>query len=304
MSYLLTLLDSETAVAYARLTYPRFQSALSNLDPGSSFIAIGAHQDGEPLGLALAKFASAPTGEILGSLWSLFVIPENRQKGIGTALMQAMETHLAAADCNTLSLEYLDAPTAPALKQILYKQSWSTPETVGFIAHCPDVRQTIPLVKRVLKRPLPANHEVVRWQDLTQNELENLRQSLIDESMDGSIGGFDPFLEESTIEPANSVVLCHKDRIIGWMMTHRLSPDLIRYTTLYVRPEETPLSQGLTLMVQALKYQTEDTTASRVIYNCNPDKTPAMAQWTERRFVNQGWLDPLRYRYTAQKSLS
>ena len=69
---------------------------------------------------------------------------------------------------------------------------------------------------------------------------------------------FTPFTQEDKIEPLNSLGLRYKDKVIGWMINHRIAPDTIRYTQMYVHPDYQPLSRSILFLAKAIEIHSRE----------------------------------------------
>ena len=75
-----------------------------------------AEEDGEVLGSAACQLHLSPYPQVIrpdirrfGYVWSVYVRPEHRRRGIARALMQSAIAHLRAIGCTTLVLHSSDA---------------------------------------------------------------------------------------------------------------------------------------------------------------------------------------------------
>ena len=82
------------------------------------------------------------------------------------------------------------------------------------------------MLDRLLARQ-PAHFEIFPWRLLTAQERADV-QRLIER--DPLTRRFDPFFEDDQLEPLNSLGLRKAGEIAGWLTTHRIAPDTIRYT--------------------------------------------------------------------------
>ena len=87
---------------------------------------------------------------------------------------------------------------------------------------------------------LPAGFEIGPWNTVSTQELAALAP---DEDADYP-EELAPLEEPALIEPLTSLVLRHRDRIIGWIMTHRLDATTLQYTRLHVEPPYQRLGRG------------------------------------------------------------
>lgn len=57
------------------------------------------------------------------------------------------------------------------------------------------------------------------------------------------------------MEPLNSLGLRYRGRLIGWMVTHRVAADTIRYSTLFVAERFRARARGISLLSAAIQRQ-------------------------------------------------
>jgi GNAT superfamily N-acetyltransferase len=85
----------------------RLRSAISHLlaPEGPGFILIARHE-GRPLGFAAVSFAwTLEHGGKSAWLDELYVVPQNREEGTGTALLDAVLTEASSHSCLAIDLE-------------------------------------------------------------------------------------------------------------------------------------------------------------------------------------------------------
>jgi GNAT superfamily N-acetyltransferase len=223
------------AAQYENLTYPAYREHLKLLG-NSSIIAIGASALNAPVGLILAQYFQ---GNGVGEILSVFVVPEYRNQGIGSTLIGMMEDSLAQYDCQQAALVYIkSSSTATYLEKILQHRKWNEPQSRMLLAesNClkldnPDVIQYIE--DCLQKSPLPADFTICPWSEVTSVELKKLQGQ---ENI-WYPSSLSPFQEVAIIEHTNSLGLRYQNEIVGWMITHRSTPNTIRYTSLFVRED-------------------------------------------------------------------
>ncbi|WP_414565623.1 MULTISPECIES: GNAT family N-acetyltransferase [unclassified Anabaena] len=299
-SYQLTLIDTTNASVYEEFTYPHFRSLLQNLTPDVPVVGIGVELEGNPIGLALARYSPQVYGQIL----SLFVVPTHRSQGVGTALMARMETELQHRGCTEMEINYLTSSNSPALEGILSHQKWSTPKATALVCYASTdrVEQTkqshlTQYLDRLLTN-LPADYSLFPWNTLTNKEREEIAQQV---ETDALVRRFNPFSEEKKLEPLNSLGLRYQNQVVGWIITHRTAPDAIRYTQMFVNPKSQPLSRSTLLLARAIQLQVENLPHTKGTFRVDIDNTP-MVKFVHRRL--KPYLDEIRYAWSATKVLS
>ncbi len=114
------------------------------------------------------------------------------------------------------------------------------------------------------------------------------------------VARFNPFLEEDKLEPLNSLGLRYQNRVVGWVITHRIAPDTIRYTQMFVYPDTQPLSRSILLLAKAIQLQVEAKQATKGTFRVDMDNKP-MVKFVYRRLAP--YLDEIRKAWQVSKCL-
>ena len=281
------LIEQSNVARYEELTYPAFRPYLRKITPDSSKVAMGVELDSEPIGLIFAKYATttATPPKTFGQILSFFVVPEYRNQGIGTTLLQKMSAELKHRGCEEISLKYLDNPCQIALEKILQRQNWLAPEATALICYGTTAKIKNARIIKYFDRLSPAladDYTIFPWHSLTEADRDYIKGVIDTHPLTRK---FSPFVEEKKIEPLNSLGLRYKDRVIGWMINHRTAPDTIRYTQMYVHPDYKPLSQSILFLGKAIKLQCEAVPeVPNATFRVETDNTP-MVNFVNRRLA-------------------
>ena len=192
-------------------------------------LAFGAWKGDRPVGLALGYAEEQP---FLGKIFSLWVEESHRQKKVGSALFEALMQTLKGIGCRHLVFTYpAEIPTLTAIEHILKKHSWEGPRVFikrykfdGFTFNPDWVNKPYQLQEGFEEFP---------WHTLKKSEMDKIRHQIAQ-------GHFEPLIsplghDENIIEPLNSLGLRYKGEVVGWMVTHRIARDTIRYSSLYIQ---------------------------------------------------------------------
>ena len=297
-------LDQSTVTKYEELIYPIFRPHLRKVTPDTCTIAIGVELKSEPIGLIFAEYSTSKTTppKTYGQILSFFVVPEYRNQGIGTKLLQKMEMELKSRGCEEISLKYLDNPHQTFLEKILKQQDWLAPKANALICYGSKNKiKDAPILKNVdrLSAKLPEDYTIFPWHTLTESEIKSIKNQL---ETDDYAKRFTPFAEEKRIENLNSLGLRYKDKVVGWMINHRIAPDTIRYTQMYVNPDYQPLSRSILFLAKAIDIQFKTTPeVPKATFRVKTDNTP-MVNFVHRRLAPH--LEDIRYAWRVSKTLS
>jgi len=287
-------LNKTTAAFYEKLTYPTFRSRLRALDSNQSIIAIGVHLASQPVGLILVETSiDRKNAEIL----SLFVVPEHRKRQLAKTLLIYIEEKLYQIGCSRVNLVYVYNATSPALEKILKQCNWFTPQIRMLVCSAPIIN-----IKDAswlqLYNSLPSAYTIFPWVELTKQERELIqKQQAIFNWYPEELS---PWKEEEMIEPINSLGLRYEDQVIGWMITHRIALDTVRYTKLFIRQDLQRLGRAIPLLATAIRLQLEVMEETQAVFTVFADNT-AMVKFIHKRLAP--YLTNIRQSLKASKVL-
>ena len=247
MIQFLRLLGAD-ALPFRNMTFAGYGETLQRLELTSEYIAIGVVEDGTPIGLGVARMPVAKPAEII----SIFIKPERWNQGLGSQLMRIFETTARERTCSAIAVSYTTlGKCVPAVEKMLRKTDWPEAETRMLLAEIsPDIGKKAEWIQRLR---IPESIDVFPWCEITPTEREGLEG--VKDTVTPALWPFT--LEKFPLEPVNSLGLRQGGEVIGWMICHRISPNRIRYTSLYVRePWRTP-ELSFALLAEAVRRKQE-----------------------------------------------
>ncbi len=215
-----------TPAAYWGMAPAEYLPLLNGAVSRDYVLPIAAIGEGTPLGLGLAKKA---LGSEVGEILSLFVEPRFQSRGIGTKLLELLETGLAAVGCRSACLGYFaPGPASEAVDRILQKRSWGTPEARMILLEvgCEIVRRS----RWMQKASVPVGYEFFRWVELRPDEKESLE--IIRETVPAALW---PFQYTAGLDEASCLGLRCGDEVIGWMIVQRRGPGQFIFSPFFIR---------------------------------------------------------------------
>ena len=235
---------------YEALTFPSIRKQAAARSITEPLVTMAASHHGQFIGLALAEVL--PAGDAARVL-SLFVAPGHRRKGVGATMLVHLERALAREGCIHASLAYRSNwKNVPAIERLLEKRGWPPARTRLLI--CKTTMEQI--AQAPLDRvSLPNGFTIFPWTELTTEEEEEIRRRQEQEDGGWYPQTLTPFQVEERMEPLNSLGLRHKGQVVGWMITHRTTPDTIQYTSLFVDAKLQNLGRALPLVTEAVRRQ-------------------------------------------------
>ena len=225
-------LNSSNALDYNHLTYPSLQKRWQTQPPQGELTGLSASLDGAIVGFAISERLNPQQAEII----SLFVLPEYRSQGIGTRLLAYLERELAQQGCVEIILSYSTSTlTNVALEPLLQKLHWQSPQ-INLVLGKTATEKIAP-APWLNKYPLPPAFEVFPWLDAGLS--------------------LPPNIEAHRLEPLNSLGLRYRGEVIGWVLTHRVAPDTIRYTAVSIAQAFEQRGRGVSLLAEAIRRQVD-----------------------------------------------
>lgn len=234
-------LNAENLLSYDAFTFPSLQKRWSSQPQQGELVGVSASAGGEMVAMAIAELLPDRSADLL----SLFVQPAYRNQGIGTRLVYQLQQELA--ECDRISVQYQATQIAQiALEPMLQKLGWQPPQPTLLLAKT--TTAAIAQAPWLTRYPLPAALTMFPWLELTEADRAELQQLDIPPALS-------PLADADRLEPLNSLGLREGDRLIGWIVTHRVAPDTIRYSTLFVRPAFRAKGRGILLLAAAIERQ-------------------------------------------------
>jgi GNAT superfamily N-acetyltransferase len=220
------------------MTFPMYRPLLRLVGTGMADangcrpVARTARAGGQPVGLVVAELPTAerPSAELL----SVFVAEEKRGLGIATALIAGIEGDLARLGSTELTAVYMAGkPGIDALERVLQKRGFSPPQLRKVVVQAtPEEVSRTDWFRRAV---LPSSCTIFPWADLPREEYEGLKRSQDAAPWIPEI--LEPWSCGEHFDVVSSVGLHKQGDVVGWVITHRVPPNLVRYTSCFVRAD-------------------------------------------------------------------
>ncbi len=271
--------DPDTAAEFAEMTYPAYRPLVLENGPG---LRLAARYQGQPVGLAVAFPQQPPDAEVL----SIFVVPEMRSQGLGTAMLQVLEGSLRDYGVERLQFVYpTGKPITPAVERMLGKAGWPAPRPRMLLFTTRVDQASIERLQQAgwfHKTQSPRGCEVFAWSELKPSEAESMRRQQAEAEWYPEM--LSPFNEPEAMDRQASLGVRFQGRVVGWFVCHRTSEDTLRYTSLFVRSDVTLRGVGFYLLAEAIRRLVAQPQQVRLatfgIHATNP-----VAGFVERRVV-------------------
>lgn len=234
----------------ARLIPKIFHSCLEGRNPfglKSPVFGVAAILEGHAVGIALA---TAHTKIHIANIHCLAIEKRYAHADLAGRLLQSLTELLLDQKITFAHFIYSKEDSfSIILEEIFPKNSWQGPHPQ--IIECLFKRAEFNPFWWHKNIPLAEGFEEFLFKNLKQEE----QKDLIHRFEQGLIPSFVfPFgHEKSLIEYKNSLGLRYKGKVVGWMITHRIEPDKIRYSYLYLEDDFAYTRYWLKLLIDALK---------------------------------------------------
>lgn len=241
---------SRVLEGFHRVPFARFTSSYTNrrCDHEAGMVMIGATIDGRPVGLAV-MFCAAEKDEAI--LESIFVDPRRRRIDVGRSLLAAAGEIATRAGASKLTGQwYDDAPSSSLIETLLARDGWKTPEP-KFNIH----RASRPGFEFLDRTSRPwrssSRFELESWSGMKPDDLRIV--DALRESHDIPLGLHPSGETLLEISADTSLLLRDRGSIAGWFLHHHLGHDIIRYSSLWVRPDLIGRGVGLALAIEGVR---------------------------------------------------
>ncbi len=244
---------SKLRLAEVEQEFPQFLSPhplvqTSGRKLNEPLLGVIALWQGKPVGLVLVEKRDSQNGLIV--CWN--VIKSHHNHGLGRELIEQIELFSKSNDIINLTLSFRwDTSFRPQISKTLQHLGWQSPkQELKLYKFSPALFMQMPWCQTMR---LPPELEIFSWETLSRND----KQQILDrkKQSDWYPVEHSPLFDEPKFEPATSIGLRLHNEVVGWLITHRGSADVIEYSSLFVSPELQGLGRGIHLIVEAVKRQ-------------------------------------------------
>jgi hypothetical protein len=148
---------------------------------------------------------------------------------------------------------------------------------------------------------VPIGCSIFPWTDLTSDERSDLQHR----RRFSYPAILDPFRESSPCDPRGSVGLRLDGSLAGWVITHVVSPEILRFTSMYVTSDLEKRGHAaislLAASIDVYRRAPREQVPATTMFNIHVDNKPMM-RFARRRLLP--YMRAVRHSYSAGKSLS
>lgn len=218
-------------------------------------------------------------------LTSLEVLPGHQRQGIGLKLVQHLVDHLKNLEFRLLNFQFMECPK---LEKILKKTGWE-PSTLLMRRYFLEHKTFTPDWYFSSEPTLPKDFSLFLWKFARPKDIEIAKTW---ERQNPQMSQYSPFDDKHRFDPATSLGLRYKGKLVGWMVNHRLNPKLLRYSAFFVLPEIRGIGPAVCLLKESIRLHLADTLDMEGMMEINYKLSPP--RWL--RFI-ENRLAPYAFRH-------
>ncbi|MEA5621326.1 TIGR03032 family protein [Cronbergia sp. UHCC 0137] len=236
-------LNPESLAPYDAMTFPSLQQRWRTKPQQGELVGVSASLAGDMVGFVIAELQADKTAQLL----SLFVAPAYRCQGIGKNLIYQLQRNLQEQQCTQIQLSYIVTElTTKGLEPILTQLGWNKPQAQFFLGQT--TTEVIAQAPWLNQPPLTAEFSLFPWTELTAKDRQELQLLDFPEVLS-------PLADKQRLELLNSLGLRYQEQLIGWIVTHRVAANTIRYSSLFVAKPFRVRGRGIYLLATAIQRQ-------------------------------------------------
>ena len=269
------LIESHEAAEYVNLTFAPMRAKLPFVTTDGPLVAIAATGPDGPIGLVYGEIDQQNTGHVR----SLFVKAAHRNRGIARSLLRAVEEQFRKRGCLRMQIAYLTGkPSTEALERVLSAAEWDQPLLKNLMCRLDERIRGWRAFQRATW--LADEFELFPWTELSSEDRVTIERTQAERLWIPP--DLVPFQYEKDFEPLTSFGIRYHGQPVGWMITHRLAPDTIRYTCSFIQKERQGRSRILAVYHEA--YRAQSAAGVPYVLFMVPAHHPTMVKFVRRHW--------------------
>jgi GNAT superfamily N-acetyltransferase len=216
------------------------------------FAGVIATSQKKPVGLILSTFDQ--NGNSV-RVHSFVVHPEHQNKGVGKQLLLTLEQNVSRKGAKKIDGHYRTHwKSVLALEKILSALSWKTP--VEDLIIVKGKTQKVLNLFMDSRLRLPEGYDFCHFDQITPADEHFIKEKQQKENW--FLDYLDPFVARTSIYNPGSIFLKEGNVIVGWVISHLISPTLNEFTALFIDGSHRPYKLAHLLMREAIHQQDAD----------------------------------------------
>jgi predicted GNAT family acetyltransferase len=247
-------------------TFPPIKKKASVINLHEPFTGVWALDGERMVGLALSHKIGGNQAE----LFSFYVLPEYRNKGIGKRLLYNMQVLLKDKNIKKLNTLFRDDwQSIKWISRLLEANKWHPPELLRVISEISIKKYYDVSWPRI---SMPNHYSIMSLGQLSEVQSNQLKEFTNKQDIPNE---FKPLNNTESICKPASMVFCYKERVVGWNIVYQIGAEKLEYNNLYILKEFRKLGYALSLLHASfgVQYQLQIPLSTWVV---NADNTPMM----------------------------
>lgn len=260
---------------WAGLALPEVRSLIPQLP--HDCLAVGADEDGCPVGLAIVR---RDAGDDTAHLISLVVARNFRHKGVAGRLLDGLASLLKPAGIRLLAVEYMEPGEEQGPIGSFFRQAGFAPPSLNLIVWSGPMK-VMDELDWVHSMPLPEPLSVRTWSELTESQHAYLAAG----EDDWYPSMLSPFADAKTLDSSNSLLLLDGEQAVGWMVVEPLDMHTLAFKSMFVQQTYRRKGRGIALMAEAFRRFLSDGRYTEGVFCVEADNSD-MRKFLQRRVVH------------------
>ncbi len=250
-----------------QLTFPNIRKKVLSMPIREPYSGVWAIKDQKILGMILADHTTNGVSE----LFSFYVLPEERNKGLGKQLLIALETLLKKQGVKYVRSSFnSNWKSLKTIQKLIASNKWGKPVLIKIIAEGNIEKYRIapwPVIK------MPSDYSFFQWENLSNDDKKEMDLFIKQKEIPHE---FNPYQHEEKIYLPASIGLRYKEKIIGWNIVYMLKEDTLEYNNLFLLKDYRKAGHAITLLHKSFGRQYEEGDVPKSTWVINYDSEAMM----------------------------
>ncbi len=247
--------------------------------PNGRLLALAAYAGPLPVGICVA-FYYPPIQS--GFIAHFFVNPDSRGQGVASALFTMALTRLKSSSIHSIEVRFSSAAEGrDAIAKLLHNHHFSPPiiQTVEY--HFDVTKFNAPWYMH--PPALQKCMSLFPWRSLSKKEEKEIAHWIHENP---SWAPFNPLDLQQPIDLLTSIGIRKNGKLIGWMVNVKPKPNTLRFSSLFILPEERGTGAAIALLSASIALHRQHSPQSHAIASFNPNLSPPLwGRFVEKRLA-------------------
>lgn len=244
----------QVKTAFILKTFPKliFPNLNRNIGIPSKLDTVLATDVGAPVGLICASTSSVQnTSRII-----IFKVEETYQNAqIGSRMLQLLVDHLPQQGISEVFGFYRSHwKSVDPLNRILIKTGFESPQ--WYVSILSGSVHSFDNMYDGFEQIINKKFDLIPWKNLSELQHLTLKRYIKNKSISDILN---PYQKHTSINQEISCVIFNKDQIVGWILAHIVSQNMLEYSSLFLHDNYRNYGNAISLMKYAIQNQRQKT---------------------------------------------